>query len=625
MKNIIYSLKNSILVVFLLNAFFVQAQNCIDFENGNSSNWYGFGLTAQPHITEGSPINPKDSLGNTYLSFTDGSGGSVAVDNKDFAGNWLQKGQDGCICFDYKVKWLSSIGTMHTGPSVAIYQDIPSPTVTSQVDYTKLLYGYSPHATRIYAYFVANSSNPIQNNVWAHYCLPITKAIDTILPSNSYGHWKIRKGYGLTPLTGVAAVAAWNQLIVNVSGLLLDSDYNASPSEVVSFDNFCWTCTQNPPPKPQLCCDIKDLNVSLTPVKHINNNSFNLNINAGAVPIQEMEVSVMDYHMEYNTDLCQPKNLGIFGNITSPNANFSGLVLTDNGTQDLTWSLGTPSVLNGAVKINISKPNIVNLPCCNGKFYFCLKIRFKDVNCNVCEKIVCGVLNLKDIKLTQFPIPKDSLVGATNPNNLPNTPKDSLVSDLNIPTFHPVTNPKTGKTWMDRNLGASEVATSSTDAAAYGDLYQWGRLTDGHEKRTSSTTTTTSSTDVPGHSNFILSNHNWRSTQNNNLWQGVNGINNPCPNGYRLPTIAELNAERLSWPSNDAAGAFASPLKWTLSGIRYGSTGGVNFEGTSGYYYSSNSTNPNFGMSVLSIGSTFASTGIVWIRSTGICVRCIKN
>ncbi len=41
--------------------------------------------------------------------------------------------------------------------------------------------------------------------------------------------------------------------------------------------------------------------------------------------------------------------------------------------------------------------------------------------------------------------------------------------------------------------------------------------------------------------------YDWRSPQNDNLWQGVNGINNPCPSGYRLPTEAELEAERLSW------------------------------------------------------------------------------
>jgi len=53
-----------------------------------------------------------------------------------------------------------------------------------------------------------------------------------------------------------------------------------------------------------------------------------------------------------------------------------------------------------------------------------------------------------------------------------------------------VENPTTGKIWMNRNLGASQVATSSTDANTYGDLYQWGRAADGHQLRTSGTTST---------------------------------------------------------------------------------------------------------------------------------------
>jgi hypothetical protein len=134
-----------------------------------------------------------------------------------------------------------------------------------------------------------------------------------------------------------------------------------------------------------------------------------------------------------------------------------------------------------------------------------------------------------------------------------------------------VTNPTTGKTWMDRNLGASQVATSSTDAAAYGDLYQWGRGADGHQCRNSGTTTTLSSTDQPGNSNFILAPnapYDWRSTQNDNLWQGVNGINNPCPSGYKIPTYAELDSELSSWINNNAYGAFNSPLKFTQAGYR---------------------------------------------------------
>ncbi len=152
-----------------------------------------------------------------------------------------------------------------------------------------------------------------------------------------------------------------------------------------------------------------------------------------------------------------------------------------------------------------------------------------------------------------------------------------------------VLNPTTGKTWMDRNLGASRAATSRTDAEAYGDLYQWGRAADGHQVRSSGTTTTLSNSDTPGHGNFILnpnSPYDWRSPQNTDLWQGVNGSNNPCPAGYRLPTEVEWNAERLSWSSKNAAGDFDSPLKLPLAGGRSYHNGSFFDVGSHGYYWS---------------------------------------
>ena len=39
--------------------------------------------------------------------------------------------------------------------------------------------------------------------------------------------------------------------------------------------------------------------------------------------------------------------------------------------------------------------------------------------------------------------------------------------------------------WLDRNLGALQVCTSSTDEKCYGDLFQWGRGDDGHQDRNS--------------------------------------------------------------------------------------------------------------------------------------------
>ena len=188
-----------------------------------------------------------------------------------------------------------------------------------------------------------------------------------------------------------------------------------------------------------------------------------------------------------------------------------------------------------------------------------------------------------------------------------------------------VTNPTTGKTWMDRNLGASQVATSATDAAAYGDLYQWGRGNDGHQCRTSATTTTLSSSDQPGHGDFILSPstpNDWRSPKNDNLWQGLNGFNNPCPSGYRIPTGSEFNLEKTGWSQqNPITGAFNS-IKLTASGFRGGLTGPLGNAGMVGYYWTSSYYLNDSNYISIASGGAYINPAK---RATGYSVRCIKN
>ena len=189
-----------------------------------------------------------------------------------------------------------------------------------------------------------------------------------------------------------------------------------------------------------------------------------------------------------------------------------------------------------------------------------------------------------------------------------------------------ITASSAGQIWMDRNLGACQVATSSIDPDAFGNLYQWGRLADGHESRTSSTTQELSATNVPDHGDFILrpvDYYDWRETPNDLLWQGVSGTNNPCPAGFRLPTDTELEIELISWGTdNNSTGAFGSPLKLVMAGYRDGWFGGILATDISGFYWSSTVDSDS------SRSFFFVSDGAV-IRTddrvNGYSVRCIQD
>ncbi len=182
-----------------------------------------------------------------------------------------------------------------------------------------------------------------------------------------------------------------------------------------------------------------------------------------------------------------------------------------------------------------------------------------------------------------------------------------------------------GRVWMDRNLGALRVAEGPWDEYGYGDLYQWGRLKDGHESRHSGTTNNLSLSDVPVNGFFItpsLSPHDWRKGQNHNLWQGGENDNNPCPDGFRIPTITELETEVSAWSPDNIFGAYASPLKLPVAALRQ-YNGTLDHVGVHAFLWSS--TTSGLDVKYLFIQPGGIMTTLDANRATGMSIRCIQD
>ncbi len=197
-----------------------------------------------------------------------------------------------------------------------------------------------------------------------------------------------------------------------------------------------------------------------------------------------------------------------------------------------------------------------------------------------------------------------------------------------------------GYTWLDRNLGASGVAASSTDYNAYGSLFQWGRYSDAHEciNWTSSTTgsavngttssqcSNTTPTDPCSHNLFVLNSTNWTSqnSQQQSWWNGSNkGPADPCPAGFRLPTQSELTALKNSFSPSNATGAYNSNVKMTVAGNRSTGTGTISNAGSGGNYWSSTYTSSQQSYYLMfNVGSASVTAAQ---RSLGYSVRCIQE
>jgi uncharacterized protein YjdB len=195
-----------------------------------------------------------------------------------------------------------------------------------------------------------------------------------------------------------------------------------------------------------------------------------------------------------------------------------------------------------------------------------------------------------------------------------------------------------GNIWLQQNLGSAQVATSSTDAAAFGDYFQWGRWQDGHEKNTSvmgnAVTPNNPSGVGTGNTNYIPT---WWSTGNtSDTWQAATPAQvsatdgcDPCKaalgGGWRLPTEAEWTAAIAAENITNIEAGYTSNLKLAVAGYR-GASGSFTFVGQRGYYWNSNAsaTLANYGRN-LYYSNAIVNPNAGAPRGQGHTIRCIKG
>ena len=203
-----------------------------------------------------------------------------------------------------------------------------------------------------------------------------------------------------------------------------------------------------------------------------------------------------------------------------------------------------------------------------------------------------------------------------------------------------------GNIWLQQNLGSSGVAKSYSHVIGFGDLYAWGRWSDGHELRLSKYikygTPDPNNPEVfkNGGSNnpyyHTESSTGWWWAYGNvyDKWEGkdledVSSINgcDPCKQalgeGWRLPTADEWKKLIELEGITDVQSAFDSSLKLTAAGYRSVVTGEINGLKHYGRYWSSTaSTKGNAFLLTYTVKD--AKVGAI-ARGAGASIRCLKK
>ncbi|HCD9236146.1 TPA: hypothetical protein NEG48_003169 [Elizabethkingia anophelis] len=212
----------------------------------------------------------------------------------------------------------------------------------------------------------------------------------------------------------------------------------------------------------------------------------------------------------------------------------------------------------------------------------------------------------------------------TLPNAFKITPETNSILNINLYFCGAFVAPGVWKNFMCHNLGADTSANPFTPSATiHGAKYQWGAQTDEAGRYVSQADDLANSGSIANWNTTILPAGTWSETSKT--------PQDPCPSGYKVPTIAELEGLMLnntvtrigSWTDNftnySSGVQFGNSLFLPAAGRRSSNTGGFFGRGLQANYWGSTER------AQITIRETSYNVYTGQIGYLGFSIRCIKE